>query len=545
MRITRLLTAASALLVPTLVLAGAPIVGTLGNRPCTGIATDPAELYLTKVTSNGADARTDFLFDLRAKGGQQSNAGTQYASGGWSAASAWRVQLAPYPNNLVYAVLTAAPETPGGPGRFAVDSGTLADFDALINRLQEVGNSIPAGELNSIGLTLPGTSSQFGVQVRPGNVKQFPVGTTTNAINVAFAMAIDINDTGSATGCSWGAEHSDPLVTTETFGAIQGYNIYRIPGSAGTVPTPADVMAAVRTATETDGGWVGFVDMRTLHQGVADTPVPPGTYPSPSPLEINPNADIGGMQNPNGVINDADEVLIFQDSANTPGGSPRPGGAVLAPNVTGQSYWYFAQPAIVGNVAEFTGTVGFTTNLLFSGVHVCDLDGDGVGAGDGVDLDAVPCNTASPEFISPQAEYGLPGLGLTFNNLPLLSSGMFHDSGRALPAGGQVRLSGSATGSSVSLQFTTGLEQGSVLGYNVYRVVGENRVRVNEQPILAQGSESNVYTLADAATQVGRGVTGGALTYMVETVYSDGTPSTFAGPFTVELGQQPAVRRRR
>jgi hypothetical protein len=120
---------------------------------------------------------------------------------------------------------------------------------------------------------------------------------------------------------------------------------------------------------------------------------------------------------------------------------------------------------------------------------------------------------------------------------------MFVDGAAALPALGQVTLSGSLRGNDVSVQVTTGLERSNVLGYNVYRVSGDSRVRVNEQPILAQGAESKVYTLVDVATHA-RGAR--SVDYMVETVFSDGSaPAIAAGPFAVSVDQQPPAPRRR
>jgi hypothetical protein len=346
-----------------------------------------------------------------------------------------------------------------------------------------------------------------------------------------------VNDTGSLTvGCSWGAKSADPLDTTDAparRGVIMGYNVYRVPGTAATVPTPADFRAALTDANPASG-WVGFMDLRTLHQVVADGAgnPPAGT---PSPVEVSSGTDIAGMQNPNGLAYDADEVLIFQDSSEST--RSRPGGAPLQPNMA-NDYWYAIQPVMLGKVSDFAAA-GWTPNDFISGDHACDMDGDTVD--DSVDLDTTTCVVASVDFISPQNEFGLDGLGLTNGSNPLLSAPMFFDHLRALPATGGVSVVARPSGSDVSISITTGLEGGSIAGYNVYRQVGEQRVRVNEQPILAQGAESNVYSLVDTAASSARGPRASSVQYMVETVYSDGTPSTFVGPFTVE---QPTRRRR-
>jgi hypothetical protein len=442
-----------------------------------------------------------------------------------------------------YAIVTYAPLGPGQAGRMSIDSATVAEFDAGIAKIQTVGNSIPMGELNSIGLTIPGTSATFPVTLRSGVTKSFPAGSTSNGINIAFAPIVDVNDTGAvATGCSWGAKNADPLDMTDPAhvrGAIIGYNIYRIPGTAGTVPTPADFKAALTDANPASG-WVGFMDVRTLHQATPDGN--PGSAGTPSPIEVSSGTDIAGMQNPNGIAYDADEVMIFQDSSEST--RSRPGGAPLQPNLT-QDYWYAVQPCMVGKVSDFQAAA-WTPNDFMSGDHRCDIDGDGMF--DGVDLDIsppAPCNVATIDFISPQAEFGIDGLGLTNNSLPLLSAPMFFDHTRALPATGGVSVVATLSGSDVSIQLTTGLEGRSIAGYNVYRQMGAQRVRVNAQPILAQGAESNVYSLLDTAVSSARGPRATSVQYMVETVYSDGTASTFAGPFTVDLqAQQPARRRR-
>jgi len=539
MRSIRFLTAAGALLLPVTVFGQAAIIGTFADQGCTGAFADAGEFYSIKVTNNAADQRDDMLFDLRAKGGLQSDSGTAYAGGSWLVGPNWR---APQTGGDVhYVVATYPPTGPGMPGRIAIDSAQISDFDGGLVSFQNVGNSIPTGgpnSLASIGVNIPGTSAQFSVQLTPTVTKSFPSGSTSNGINIAFAQLVDVNDTGSLTvGCSWGAKVADPLDTTDAparRGVIMGYNVYRIPGTSGSVPTPTDFRNAL-TDADPASGWVGFMDVRTLHQSVADgAGAPPAG--TPSPVEVSSGADIAGMQNPNGLPYDADEVLIFQDSANS--SRARPGGAALQPNLA-NDYWYAIQPVMVGKVSDFTAA-GWTANDFMSGDHACDLDGDGTD--DSVDLDTTTCTLASVDFISPQNEFGLDGLGLTNGSNPLLSAPMFFDHTRALPATGGVSVVARNSGSDVSISITTGLESRSIAGYNVYRQVGEERVRVNEQPILAQGAESNVYSLVDtAATQSARGPRATSIQYMVETVYSDGTPSTFAGPFTVE---QPGRRRR-
>jgi hypothetical protein len=547
MRSIKFLLAAGALLLPVMASGQSGMVGATANRDCTANASEPAELYAIKLV-DAAAARTDMLFDLRAKGGVQSDSTALYdGNGGWSVGPAWRSgQL---DNHVQFAILTFPPLGPGMPGRISIDTATLSDLDAGNVRMQEVGNSIPAGPagLNSIGLTIPGTATQYSVRLATGpGTRQFPSGSTSNGINIAFAPLVDVNDT-DVTGsfCTWGAKYADlgdltdPAPGGPLRGVIIGYNVYRIPGTAAVVPTPLDFKNALTDANPASG-WVGFMDVRTLHQGIADlNPAGPGT---PSPIEVNSTADITGMQNPNGTPYDADEVMIFQDSSEST--RSRPGGAVLQPD-TAQPYWYAVQPVMTGKVSDFGPLVGFTGNAFFEGEHRCDMDGDGLF--DSVNLDSTVCDPAAVEFISPQAEMvpAIDGLGLTNNSLPLLSAPMFYNANPAqLPATGGVSVVATVTGSEVSLKLSTGLEGRSIAGYNVYRQVGEQRVRVNAQPILAQGAESNVYSLLDTMSAA-RGPRATSVQYMVETVYSDGTASTFAGPFTVQLEAQQPTRRRR
>jgi hypothetical protein len=544
MRSIRFLLVTGALLLPTMAFAqGTTILGTSGNLTCSGPVTDPGELYATKFTNSGSAERDDILYDLRAKGGGQAEvgpAGPQYNGGTWIIPPNWKQAQAA--TDVHFVIVTYPPLGPGQPGRFTIDSATQVLFDAGIVKFQEVGNSIPVGNLNSVGLTISGSSTPFTVNVRPATPKTFPAGTTSNGINVAFAPAIDVNDSDpGGTGCTWGAANPDPLDTTDVparRGAIIGYNVYRVPGTAGNVPSPTDFKNALTDADQSNG-WVGFVDMRTLHMATPDgNPPAEGT---PSPVEVSSATDIAGIQNPNGIAYDADEVVIFQDSPNST--RSRPGGTVLEPSIT-QTYWYAIQPVIDGTVAEFD-SAGWTPNDRLLGDHSCDMDGDGLA--DSIDLDTIDCTgIATIDFISPQAEHGIDGLGLTNNSLPLLSAPQFFDANPAsLPATGGISVVATVSGSDVSLQLTTGLEGRSIAGYNVYRQVGEQRVRVNEQPILAQGAESNVYSLLDTAVSSARVARATSVQYMVETVYSDGTPSTFAGPFTVEIQPQQPARRRR
>lgn len=517
-----------ALMAPALVQSAA-VSGFVTPGDCGSIADLVAlqgELYGTKISTTPTDIPNDFMFDLSSKGGGVTSGASISASNGWNIDEAWRAQQVGTDAHFIY--ITFPPAGPGLPGRLYFDSGaTSINFFFDAGGIREVGNALPATQGNTNGLILPANSSatySFGG-------KTFPAGSTTNGINVVFSPFTEVSNVEAVTGssCYIGGAVPNPRApagVTE-LGGIIGYNVWRIPGTAGTVPTAADFGTAFSTGANP---WQYFMDLRQLRLSTADNNT--GSAGTVSPIELAPN-DLAGLQNPDGIAYNGDELLFFQDSP-TNRGTARAGGT--APSTTG-SYWYAFQPVIFGNVADFAATVTFGANAQFAGTHQMDLDGDG--SSDAINLDAGV--SATPEFISPQNEAGFPGLGLTNGGLPLLSSPVFYNGpATTLPAFGQVSLSGAVSGNSVSLQFTTGLEKGTVLGYNVYRLSGDQRVRVNEQPILAQGNESNAYQLVDAAVR-GRGVR--SMQYSVEIVYADGTAPTMVGPFTVTLDQQPTRRR--
>lgn len=522
---------AGALMAPALA-QGAAVAGYVTDGTCgpfVDLVALGGELYATKISVTATDVPNDFMFDLSApsKGGGVTTGASITPANGWNIDEAWRATQLISDAHFIY--ITFPPAGPGQPGRLFFDSGSLAiNFFFDLGAVREVGNALPAGQGNTSGLTLPSNSSAtytFGG-------KTFPAGSTTNGINVMFAPFTEVNNTEAVAGSGCFIGGAVPLpssrapASVQEIGAIIGYNVWRIPGTAGTVPTPADFKAAF---TSGGGGWQYFMDLQQLRLATADNNT--GTAGTVSPIELAPN-DLAGLQNPDGLVYNGDELLFFQDSPSNRG-SARVGGT--PPSTTG-SYWYAFQPVIYGRVADFPATLTFGVSGQFAGQHQLDTDGDG--SMDTIDLDP-PSGTA--EFISPQAEAGFPGLGLTNQGFPLLSSPVFYDGpATTLPAFGQVSLSGAVSGNSVSLQFTTGLEKGTVLGYNVYRLSGDQRVRVNEQPILAQGNESNAYQLVDAAVR-GRGVR--SMQYSVEIVYADGTAPTMVGPFTVTLDQQPTRRR--
>ena len=133
------------------------------------------------------------------------------------------------------------------------------------------------------------------------------------------------------------------------------------------------------------------------------------------------------------------------------------------------------------------------------------------------------------------------------SSLPALSAPVF---GRVDPAAAvsPIVFNAQHSGADVNITLTTALEAGNVQGFNVFRVVGDSRVQVNDQLILARGGEGNVYTIVDsaAATATRRAVRGDAQAqYLVEVVYNDGTASRFVGPFAVDAQRDTSGRRTR
>jgi hypothetical protein len=539
----RIAITAAALAVPVLATAQVPISGFPAFSDCTNLADNDAlngELYAVKVTNSPAALRNDMLFDVRQKGEGQSDTGTNITPNNWAIDANWRaVQGA---NDVHFIVITY------DNGQIALDGGDIssASFDA--QALQTFGTAFVTG-----GLSLPGTRGSYNVDLGPSTAP-FPRGTTNVAggtsltgINIAFPpLAEGPIEIVPGSGCYVGSALGDPLDTTANGGPngttpvrgpIIGYNVYRIPDGGGAPPTAANFMTALNDGNNATG-FQYFMDIRTFRLAAADTsPGGPGTAGGSETTAV---ADLSGLQNPDAQAYSGDEVLIFQDADTVL--RPRCAGCGTVPT-TGQAYWYAVQPVMTGRVSDFTN-VGWTGNGNQTGDHRMDLNGDTVM--DAVSLDSIAGSHNTPEFISPQA--GLTpaqdGLGLTHAGVLFLSRPMHFDPAVTLPVTGQVQLTATVSGNDVNIQFTTGLEAGNVTGYNVYRMNGAEAVRVNDQPILAQGNEANVYTLVERTSDIRRLARGSSsIDYKVEIVYADGT-TRMVGPFTASLAPAPARRRR-
>jgi hypothetical protein len=497
-----------------------------------------AELIAVKVAASGTC--TDILFDLTQTGGMN--------AGGATTGDAVNVQWLCPPNwtnpqvgsDAHFALLIYPPAAGSMANRMMIDSGTISNQDFTAAAVQTVGNSIPSSYTGTQGIDLNLSSAgAYSVKLRgPAGATSagFPRGAN-GGVEVAFAPLAEVNTVDLiGGGCTVAGETRNPGAPSgagDLDGVILGYNVYRLSGTAGTPPTAMQFYTASLDADATNG-WQYFMPLTQGHSlGAMDTN--PGGAGTPSPSDSSPN-DLSGLQNVDGVMYSGDEVMIFQDSAANRGVARTSG----AGPVVGTGYWYAFQPVMCGDVAYYSVARGFGPGgSLFNGDHGSSLSALGAGD-DSVDLDL----DGNIEFFSPQADVGAqPGLGLTYNGLPVLSQPVFGQMD-PLAAGGGVTLSGTVDGANVNITFQTGLEAGDVQGFNVYRGVADARVRVNEQLILVQGTESSVYQLVDDAVQARRLSRGGAVQYAVEIVYTDGTTSE-VGPFSVTLGSQAPARRAR
>lgn len=504
-------------------VAGFPVTDDCGTGLDNTPTGEAAEMYAMKLPGSTANY-TDWLVDTTGKGGASIGL-AQVQNPGYIVPANFTTPEAP--NHRVFVFLTYSG------GRVAVDSGeqqiSLGQYDLV--RLQHVGDSVPTGTLNGRGLNLAQRplGGQYDVNMGTGGNQMFPYGAKL-AIESVFAPLVEVNPTDVG-GCSVGGVVGDSTLsgTQAGQGIILGYNVYRLAGAAGPLPTAATIGAVAN--------WVYFVDTSTFNMGLADAPGAGAGTPAPS--DSASLSDVAGWQNPNGTAYDGDELVIFSDQGLTPGGAA----SGTTPNIADPNgYWYAFQPVVRGSVTAFTSS---SINGVTAADHRMDLDGDG--NMDAVDLDGVTTigGVPHPEFISPQAEAGLPGLGLTYKNLPLLSTPV-HGAGAPLAAHGEVVLTGQLTNGTVNITLTTAIEAGNVLGFNVYRLDAGGRAKVNEQIIAARGGEGSVYNLVDKAEATSHRVRrDSTLQYDVDVIYNDGTAPRTVGPFSVAATRGESTRRAR
>lgn len=496
---------AGLLALPLGALAQIPTIGTVidpgtGAPTTAGSAGDTCELYSVK--SDGG-LSNDWQAELVARGGGFVGMGDADFDLGLYQVLGGNFDRPEAPTNVVAVFVTCD----GGLLHF--DSGLLGTFNFMGQAsIQTIGNSYTGS------LTLPGDGTAYQVDFGAGGV-DFPAvgadagGTVGQSINYAFAPFAELNDVDQG-GWSWGGAAADPGSPLPDGGFIVGYNVYRME-DAGGAPDVATLGAMAN--------WVGFVPMN-FDMTVGDT----GAGGVDAPADGNAAGDFAGMQNADAAAYTGDEVLLFQDGAQT-----ARDGATLNPNAADPTlvYWYAVQPVVRGAVADFTAV-----NIAGQGVNDYTIMG-----GNAVDLDL----DGTPEFWSPNEAAGINGLGLTWNNLPLLSPVAQTDPAR-LPATGYLGLDVEMGRRGVELSLNAALEAGNVLGYNVYRLAGESRELVNESLIAARGGNGNSYSIVDDRFAGRRART---LAYEVEVVYNDGSDAGTFGPFEAETATRGSARRSR
>lgn len=508
--------------------------GIVAVEGCTGAVlpdSENAELYAFKVGLGGSC--TDILFDLRQTGGMAFSANTGDDTNPlYLVDPNWAVAQVGSDVHFIYMVFPPAPGTIAN--RIMVDSGTTNNQDYSAAAIQTVGNSLPSTYAGSNGknLVLSSAGSYSVVLAGAAPTAGFPRGAN-GGIEVAFAPISEVNNNDLVGGgCDPAGEYPNPATGSQAMdGLIIGYNVYRLNGTPGAPPNAQAFYDASLNANPADG-FQYFMPLTSSYNLSA----PDTTNPGPAPNDSIPN-DLGGLQNPDGIMYNGDEVMIFQDSASNRGvNRPDVGSAP----VVGQGYWYTFQPVVCGDVDDFTSTGFGPGNNQFRGNHAMNLSSLG-GAMDAMDLDL----DGNAEFFSPQADVNAgTGLGLTYNGLPVISQPVFGQMD-PLPAHGGLTLSGTLNGTNVQLTFQTTLESGDVESFNVYRGTVAGGMLVNEQPILSQGNEGSVYQLVDDAVQARRISKSGVVQYSVQIRYVDGHTSV-VGPFDVALnsGQAPARRSR-
>lgn len=511
----------------------AQISGSVAQFNCGALITDNravlGELYVMKTHNpgTGPDSHQDWVFDLSAKGGGAVT-GTDAGGPTWTAPDNFHQNTTPPEEEFM--VMTY-------PGGFvAIDSIGLRgmpDSMGVVQR-QHVGDSLPVGTANGIGLVLPGDASTYTVgnmmDRRTGQLAEFPLGTPTG-IEVAFAPIAELNPAMiGGSGCSIGGEVPDQASGR---GLISGYNVYRIPGVATLVPTAADFL----------GAWQYYIPFDAFDLTIADTggtagpdtnndgrPDGDGT---PAPNDGVPN-DLAGLMNPDGQAYTGDEVILFQDSARNPDGTPRVSGTAPDPALC---YWYAFQPVLFQGpttLQDWDG-LGFSRADEFLGIHALDLDSDGVFESLDLDLDGVR------EFYSPQAVIGQTGLGLTNSGLPVLSAPVFGCmNADPAPALMGPRIEAAVTGSRVELTLHSGLELADVIGFEVRRASRGQTVLLAPGFIAARGGEGNAYRLSDRIPYALRRTSSDAR-YTVDVIFQGMRRETH-GPFVVGL---PAGSERR
>ncbi|MEM7243826.1 MAG: hypothetical protein AAF533_00705 [Acidobacteriota bacterium] len=462
------------------VVSGLLVDGVPSTGSCVPATLTNVELYAVNVPEEGVDY-TDWVY---VKAG--ASAGGATLSGFSYLFLAGNFTGCDLDTDRHYSFLTAPGEGSSG-DQLALDSTAFSLPEPGATTFQTVGETIASGFRQHVGtgLQLDGRGLPVPVDLGAG-ARSFPA-SGRGSVDIVFGALIDhqpaLYEPGVACGFGGGVSHH----LHPERGLIIGYNVYR-QDDGGTVPSKESWQAEQ---------WLGFIP-------VADEP-----------------GDLAGTVDLNGRPSDGDEYLFFSDAdlpglRDSPLGAPEPECA--------RRYWYVIQPVVDGDYEAWTSEtelarvpLGFEPKLPDGGI---DITGDG-----------------EPEFFSPQAIHaGMPGLGLTVRGRPLLSAPVLGcTSADPLSANGRVELHAGSDG----LELLVGAEAADVLGYDVYRLTGSERTRVNRSLLPAQGLDGGA-VLVDTVLR-GRRLSG---TYEVEVVTSDGDASRVVGPFTVGAAERRDSRRR-
>ncbi|MEM7244261.1 MAG: hypothetical protein AAF533_02890 [Acidobacteriota bacterium] len=447
------------------------------------------ELYAVKLTALG-EGTTDWHWDLTAKGGGRvggmaiTDFNYQVVGGNFT------IDESPFDTMFV---VGTAPGLPGSFGcRVLLDASNSADAFMGLTTLQAPGETIdPVFDgFNGSGVRL--MDGQLVIPLDRGMGAE-PVTTPigySRGIEVFFGALIDFQPLSylPMAECAFGGAVEHP--TNPGHGIIHGYNIYRREDDGSGPPT-----------AWTEADWLGYVP----HHGFVLT----------TPTADPPEDDAARYLDADDVASNGNEYIRFNDTDDPSVARLSP----LEPPELERTYWYGLQPTVDGDLFEWSADTEIARVRLgfnpVSGPNL-DLDGDG-----------------SPEFFSPNASIGgLRGLGLT--------------------CGGEVGVIGVVQGrrnplsatDAVSMKVEDGAiqlsvdgERADVLGYDVHRVQGARRTRLNDRLIPSLGGGSTVHRLVDVELQRrGRG------SYEVVVHRSDGTREVL-GTFDLVVSRRGSSRR--
>jgi len=385
----------------------------------------------------------------------------------------------------------------------------------------------------------PGTTADFGANVSQG-FEALSVGPyyatsgaagTNSGFDYRFRGLVEFGrDQVGAITCRVGG---DPAATDYASRAIAGYNIYRLNNIPVGTSTPQHYLCGpdLNCGTKADNGWIAFIPSGTGAGGSGLNLSTPAAAAASSDNNVN---DAFGVQGgPNGTGVEQDIVLIYSDN---------PGRSATAPANLQGVYSYVAQPVLKGTIPASTGACG----PLYGSCRVGDLTGDTVN--DAWDLDG----DTSWDFVSPQADGGTAGLGLTADlagsRTILVSTDMEATGSNANPAGDALQFQGIYNGKSQAfdINFISAIETG-VAGFNLYRSIQPNDstsfAKVNGNLIPAKGTSLSSYVYSDPVrVQARRGDV--TFYYKVEAVRTDGTTKLY-GPYQVTYTGATEQRRDR